>query len=125
MLSAIVQFVPYAPAGGWDAHRDWLKDLVIGRLAAFAPDLPKRILAAQVLTPADLESEYGCSGGHWHHGELAYDQLGALRPDPQVLRGAGPVSGLYLCGAGAHPGGGVTGAPGYNAARLALELEAA
>ncbi|MFP3942799.1 MAG: phytoene desaturase family protein [Alphaproteobacteria bacterium] len=123
VLSAVMQFVPFAPAGGWDAHRDWLKNLVIGRLAAFAPDLPDRVLGAQVFTPADLEAEYGCSGGHWHHGELAFDQFGPLRPDPQVLRGAGPIRNLYLCGAGAHPGGGVTGAPGYNAARLALEME--
>lgn len=125
VLSAVVQFVPYAPHGGWEAHRERLKDLVIGRLAAFAPGLPDRIVAAQVLTPPDLEAEYGCSGGHWHHGELAFDQIGPLRPDPLALRGAGPVRGLYLCGAGAHPGGGVTGVPGYNAVRLALEQEAA
>ena len=125
VLSAVVQFVPFAPEGGWDQHRDWLKDLVIGRLAAFAPELPGRVVAAQVLTPADLDARYGCAGGHWHHGELTFDQLGPLRPDPHILRGTGPVRGLFLCGAGAHPGGGVTGVPGYNAVRLALELEAA
>jgi len=73
-----------------------------------------------VLTPADLETTFGLTEGHIYHGEMTLDQLYVLRPVPGWARYRTPVEGLYLCGSGAHPGGGVTGAPGYNAAREIL-----
>jgi phytoene dehydrogenase-like protein len=79
-----------------------------------------RVLAHHVVTPADLESVYGIAGGHPHHGEHALDQLFVARPLLGVGRYRAPLASLYLCGAGAHPGGGVTGAPGRNAAREIL-----
>jgi phytoene dehydrogenase-like protein len=78
------------------------------------------VQAAELLTPADIERTAGASGGHWHHGEIALDQVWMLRPQPGHARYRMPLEGLYLCGAGAHPGGGLTGLPGYNAARQAL-----
>jgi len=90
-------------------------------LEAFAPGLANRVVARHVVTPADLEREYGLSGGHALHGEHALDQVFAWRPllGHARYRLAG-IQGLYLCGAGAHPGGGITGAPGRNAARAIL-----
>ena len=77
-----------------------------------------------MLAPPDLEREFGMTGGHWHHGDLAVDQMLMLRPVPGFAQYASPVPGLYLCGAGTHPGGGVTGAAGMNAARRILATEA-
>jgi len=82
--------------------------------------VPGSIVARQVLTPLDLERTYGLTEGNIFHGDIAADQLFHMRPVPGWARYATPVPGLYLCGAGAHPGGGVTGAPGYNAARRVL-----
>jgi phytoene dehydrogenase-like protein len=78
------------------------------------------VVARQVLTPADLESAFGLTEGHIYHGEMTLDQLYVLRPVPGWSQYRTPVDGLYLCGSGAHPGGGITGAPGYNAARQIL-----
>ena len=89
-------------------------------IAAYAPDLSDRIVARQLLTPEDLESDYRMTGGHWHHGDLAVDQMLMLRPVPGFAQYETPVPGLYLCGAGAHPGGGVMGAAGMNAAAQVL-----
>ena len=77
------------------------------------------MIAAELLSPADIEREYRISGGHWHHGELTIDQALMLRPVPGAAGYAMPVAGLYLCGAGCHPGGGIIGAAGRNAARVA------
>ncbi len=93
---------------------------VLTQLAHYAPGIRDLIVAAELLTPMDLEAEYGVSGGHWHHGELALDQFMMLRPVPGAARYAAPIPGLFLCGAGTHPGGGVSGTPGRNAAQAAL-----
>ncbi len=77
-------------------------------------------MARELVTPADLERDFGMTGGHWHHGDLALDQMLMLRPVPGASRYATPVPGLYLCGAGSHPGGGVMGAAGLNAAQRIL-----
>ena len=86
-------------------------------IAAYAPALPGQVVASQLLTPQDLEREYGMTGGHWHHGELSMDQVMMMRPFTGSSQYRTPVDGLYLCGAGAHPGGGVMGLAGRNAAR--------
>ena len=88
---------------------------------AFCPGVWTLIEHSQVITPVDLEREYGLTGGHIFHGEMALDQIFTMRPLLGWARYNTPIEGLYLCGAGTHPGGGVTGAPGANAARAILK----
>jgi len=121
VLSAIVQYAPSDLAGGWDARRDEFRDRVLELLELYAPGLRRQVVAAELLTPLDLERQFRASGGHWHHAELSLDQFMMLRPVPGAAQYATPVAGLYLCGAGCHPGGGVIGAAGRNAARVILE----
>jgi phytoene dehydrogenase-like protein len=125
VLSAVVQYAPYALKGGWEAGREAFARRVLEVLHRHAPDLESRIVANELLTPADIERQFGMTGGHWHHGELALDQMLMLRPVPGAAQYATPLAGLYLCGAGAHPGGGVMGAAGRNAAGQVIEREAA
>jgi phytoene dehydrogenase-like protein len=121
VLSAIVQYAPADLDGGWTPEaRRRLERATIDALAAHAPGLPGLITHAETLTPADIEAETGATGGHWSHGEMTPDQLLTLRPVNGWARYATPLPGLWLCGAAAHPGGDVTGAPGRNAALLAL-----
>jgi phytoene dehydrogenase-like protein len=118
VLSAYVQFAPYKlREGNWDARRKDLGDAVIKTLAAYAPNLPGLIEGIQVITPKDLETSYGFTGGHIFHGELALDQLFTMRPILDWARYKTPIRGLFLCGSGTHPGNGLTGASGANAAR--------
>jgi phytoene dehydrogenase-like protein len=121
VLSAVVQYAPYDIAGGWSAARERLRSAVLAVIELYAPGIASRIVAAELLTPADIEAEFRIAGGHWHHGELALDPLMMLRPVPGAAQYATPVAGLYLCGAGCHPGGGVMGSAGRNAARAVLE----
>jgi phytoene dehydrogenase-like protein len=121
VVSIYAQAMPYALRNGtWDESRERLRAAVIGRLAEYAPDLPNRITAEQVLTPLDLEREHALTGGHVHHGDMALDQMYALRPAPACAQYRTPIDGLYLCGAGTHPGGGITGHSGVNAAHTFL-----
>ena len=121
IVTCFVQYVPYQlQQGTWDDHREDLGDRVVQRIAEYAPNVPGAILARQVLTPLDLERTYGLTEGNIFHGDLNLEQLFFMRPVPGWSRYRTPVEGLYLCGAGAHPGGGVTGAPGYNAALQVL-----
>ncbi len=120
VLSAVVLYAPYHLKQGWEAAREAFADRAVETLADYAPDLHGRIVARELVTPADLERAYGMTGGHWHHGDLALDQMLMLRPVPGASQYATPVPGLYLCGAGCHPGGGVMGAAGFNAARRIL-----
>jgi len=117
VLSAIVQFAPYDLEGGWDDNKDACKQKIIDCLAAYAPDIAGKITASELLTPVDLESEFRMKGGHWHHGEISLDQIMMMRPFPGATQYGTPIDGLYLCGAGAHPGGGVMGLAGRNAAK--------
>jgi phytoene dehydrogenase-like protein len=118
VLSAYVQFAPYKlKNGNWDEHRRELADTVVKTLTAYAPNLPSLIEAVQVITPLDLETIYGFTGGHIFHAELALDQLFTMRPVLDWARYKTPIRGLYLCGSGTHPGNGLTGASGANAAR--------
>jgi len=120
VLSAIVQYAPYALAAGWQGQRQRFTDLVIDTIAGFAPDLRRCVTSAELLTPPDIEREFRISGGHWHHAELAFDQFFMVRPLPGAAQYQAPLAGLYLCGAGCHPGGGVMGIAGRNAARQVM-----
>ena len=121
ILTCFVQYVPYKlREGNWDEKRELLGDRVVKKIAEYAPNLPGAIVARQVLTPLDLERTYGLTEGNIFHGDLRLEQLFFMRPVPGWAQYRTPIRGLYLCGAGAHPGGGVTGAPGRNAARQAL-----
>jgi phytoene dehydrogenase-like protein len=121
VMTCFVQYVPYRlKEGHWDAQRELLGDRVLRRIGEYAPNVPGAVVARQVLTPLDLERTYGLTEGNIFHGDLALEQLFFMRPVAGWARYATPIEGLYLCGAGAHPGGGVTGAPGHNAARRAL-----
>jgi phytoene dehydrogenase-like protein len=118
VMSIHVQFAPYRLRNGnWNSRRDEFGDTVIRTLALYAPKIRDLIVHRQVITPLDLEEKYGLSGGHIFHGEHAMDQLFASRPFLGCARYRTPIKGLYLCGAGTHPGGGITGAPGANASR--------
>jgi phytoene dehydrogenase-like protein len=120
VLSAIVQYAPYDIEGGWDAHREAFFARVLAVLEEYAPGLRSTIVGAELLTPFDIEREFRITGGHWHHGELTLDQYLMLRPTPGAAQYGTPIRNLYLCGAGCHPGGGVMGASGHNAAQAIL-----
>jgi phytoene dehydrogenase-like protein len=121
VMSVLLQWVsPKLEDGATDARRNEIGDLAIRTLETVSPGLGSRVIARQVLTPADLEQEYGLSGGHPLHAEPALDSFFLWRPLLGWARYRMPVEGLYLAGSGAHPGGGVTGAPGRNAAREIL-----
>lgn len=126
VMSAVVQYAPYALKGGWneEARATFMK-AIIETLAKYMPDIEQRITASELLTPADLETEFHMSGGHWHHAELSLDQFLFVRPVNGAAQYRLPIDGVYLCGAGAHPGGGVSGAAGRNAARAILQREKA
>jgi phytoene dehydrogenase-like protein len=118
VMSVYVQYAPYKLKNGdWNSRREEFADNVIAGLGSYAPNLQQLIIARQVITPVDLEETYGLSGGHIHHGEQSLDQSFAFRPVIGWAQYRTPIKGLYLCGAGTHPGGGVTGGPGANAAR--------
>jgi phytoene dehydrogenase-like protein len=117
IMTCFVQYVPYfLRSGTWDENRELLGDRVIKKIAEYAPNVPNAVVARQVLTPLDLERVYGLTEGNIFHGDLTLEQLFFMRPVPGWSQYRTPIRGLYLCGAGAHPGGGVTGAPGHNAA---------
>ena len=122
VLNANIYYSPTALKGGsWDAERETLVETALQTLERYAPDIRQLILRKQLITPLDLERDYGLSGGDVHHGQMALDQMLFMRPIPPYSRYRTPVEGLFICGAGTHPGGGVTGAPGRNAALEALK----
>jgi phytoene dehydrogenase-like protein len=121
VMSVVVQYTPYALGDGtWDERRDELGDTVLRTLDEVAPGLSSLVTARQVLTPLDLERDFGLTGGHPLHAEPGLDQFFLWRPLLGHARYRFGIDGLYLCGSGAHPGGGVTGVPGRNAAREIL-----
>jgi phytoene dehydrogenase-like protein len=121
MLTCFVQYLPYAPAAAaWPELREGLGDRVTEIIAAYAPNVPSSIVARRVFTPLDLEQTFGITEGNIFHGDPALEQMLFMRPLPGWARYRTPIRGLYLCGSGTHPGGGVTGAPGHNAAQAML-----
>ena len=122
VMSVYLQYTPYRlKQGEWPSRREEVGDAALRLLEEYAPGLSRLVVHRQVLTPLDLERTYGLTGGHPSHGEPALDQLFVARPLLGWGRYRAQVAGLYLCGAGAHPGGGVTGGPGANAAREMLK----
>jgi phytoene dehydrogenase-like protein len=118
VLSAYVQFAPYKlKDGNWESRRKALGEAVTKTIAAYSPAFAGLVEGLQVITPEDLETKYGFTGGHIFHGELALDQLFTMRPVLDWARYQTPIRGLFLCGSGTHPGNGLTGASGANAAR--------
>jgi phytoene dehydrogenase-like protein len=118
VMSIHIQFAPYQlKEGDWQSRSEGLADTVVNVLSSYAPNIKELIVAGQLISPLDLETTYGLSGGHIHHGEMAIDQLFAFRPLIGWARYRTPIERLFLCGAGTHPGGGLTGLPGMNAAR--------
>jgi phytoene dehydrogenase-like protein len=121
VMSIVLQWTPRALAeGDWESERDHLADLAVKTMEKVSPGLGELVTGRHVLTPLDLEREYGLSGGHVYHAEPGLDQFFAWRPLFGHARYRLGLPGLYLCGSGAHPGGGVTGGPGANAAREIL-----
>jgi phytoene dehydrogenase-like protein len=121
LMSVHVQYAPYARRGGWDDQRDALADIVLRTLEEHAPGITALVAHKQVITPLDLERDFGLTGGHIHHGEPALDQLFTMRPTLGWADYTTPIRGLYLCGSGTHPGIGITGGSGANAATRILK----
>ncbi len=121
VLSAHVMYVPYQLKGGWsDQARETICERAIDTIAHYAPHIREQIVHQEFLTPSDLEQRYRVTGGHWHHTEFAMDQMMMMRPTYEAAQYSTPIPGLFLCGAGCHPGGDITGAAGHNAAREIL-----
>jgi phytoene dehydrogenase-like protein len=122
IMGIFLQYAPYTlREGTWDELREPFGDRVVGLLEEYIPNIRSVIEARQVLTPLDLERRFGITGGNIFHGEMSLDQMFVMRPLAGWARYRTPVRGLFLCGSGAHPGGGVMGAPGYNCAREMLK----
>jgi len=118
VMSIYMQYAPFnLRDGDWESQRGALGDTVLNTLAEYAPGLPQLVLNAQIITPKDLEATYGLSGGHIFHGELALDQFFTMRPLLDWAQYRTPITNLYLCGSGTHPGNGLTGGSGANAAQ--------
>lgn len=123
VLSVVAQYAPFDLDGGWEAGGGALAERLLATLDAHAPGLAKLVVATRLTSPADLERHHGLVGGDWHHGELAVERMLFLRPFAGAARYAAPLPGLWLAGAGSHPGGGVSGAAGWNAAGRLLATE--
>ena len=117
VMSIYMQYAPYKLKGDWEEQRKALGQIVVQTLAQYAPNLPELILTHQIITPRDLEEKYGMTGGQIFHGELALDQFFTMRPLLDWARYRTPIHNLFLCGSGTHPGAGLTGGSGANAAR--------
>ncbi|MEM9254801.1 MAG: NAD(P)/FAD-dependent oxidoreductase [Pseudomonadota bacterium] len=123
VMSISATFAPYCLKEGWPAGRQTFLDRVMAVLETYLPGIGRRVVASELLVPEDIEARFNLRGGHWHHGELSIDQSFMMRPVHGAAQYDTPVSGLYLCGAAAHPGGGISGVPGRNAARRILSAE--
>jgi phytoene dehydrogenase-like protein len=122
VMSVYVQYAPFhLKSAGWDMQRDALGNTVVKTLSQYAPNFAQLVEDAQIITPKDLEETYGLTCGHIFHGELALDQFFTMRPLLDWARYRTPIQNLYLCGSGTHPGAGLTGGSGANAAREILK----
>jgi len=120
VLSAVVQYAPRDLKDGWKGGKAAFTEVVMSTLEQYAPDIRSKAVMAELLTPEDMEQQFRINGGHWHHAEMAMDQFFMVRPVPYAAQYHTPVNDLYLCGAGSHPGGGVMGSAGRNAARTII-----
>jgi len=122
VMSVLAKYYPYELADGlsWDDIKEDAADEIIAYMARTMPNLPDLIVGRRLISPLDLETEYGLTEADIFHGRQDLDQLFSLRPHPNAAQYRTPVENLYLCGAGTHPGGGVSGAPGHNAARRVI-----
>jgi phytoene dehydrogenase-like protein len=120
VLSAVIQYAPRELREGWGSGKAAFTEQILDVLSIYAPDIRQRAVVTELLTPEDIEAEYRISGGHWHHGEMSLDQFLMMRPVPGAGQYKTPVDGLYLCSAGSHPGGGIMGSAGKNAASVVL-----
>jgi len=122
VMSVYMQFAPYKlKEGDWNSNRDALGNAVVRTLSEYAPNLPGLVESGQIITPQDLEETYGFTGGQIFHGELSLDQIFTMRPLLDWARYRTPIRNLFLCGSGTHPGDGLTGASGANAAKEILK----
>ncbi len=122
VMSIYAQFAPFKlKSGDWNSQRESFGNVVLQTLAEYAPDLPGKVVEGDLISPVDLQQTYGFTGGHVFHGELALDQLFTMRPLLGWARYSTPLRGLYLCGSGTHPGNGLTGRSGRNAARVIIK----
>jgi phytoene dehydrogenase-like protein len=123
VMSVYMQYAPFALGGGasWDSMRNTLASVVLRTLETYAPGITRLVEHEQIITPPDLESVFGLTGGQIFHGELALDQLFTMRPTLGWGQYRTPIRNLFLCGSGTHPGNGLTGASGQNAAREILK----
>lgn len=122
VLSAVVQYAPYALKEGWETGKPKFQAAILDVLERYSPGIGKTVRHAELLTPADIEARFRMPGGHWHHGELQVDQMLMNRPVHGADGYDTPLEGLFLAGAGSHPGGGISGAPGWNAAKRIIEM---
>ncbi|MBT8080757.1 MAG: NAD(P)/FAD-dependent oxidoreductase [Gammaproteobacteria bacterium] len=122
VMSVNIGIAPYELGSGWDAVAQTLPYEIIATIGQYAPNLSLLVVSHEFLTPPRIEQEYRVRGGHWHHGETTIHQSFMMRPLYGAAQYDTPVDGLFLCGAGTHPGGGITGLPGHNAAKRVLEL---
>jgi phytoene dehydrogenase-like protein len=122
VMSVLAKYYPYDQADGlhWDDIKEDVADEIVSYMTRVMPNLPEMIVGRQTISPLDLETVYGLTESDIFHGRHDLDQLFSLRPHPRAAQYRTPIPGLYLCGSGAHPGGGVTGAPGHNAARRVI-----
>ena len=123
VLSANVQYAPCALREGWDIGKPKFLAAIVAVLERYAPGIGNSVRHAELLTPADIETRYLMQGGHWHHGELQADQMLMSRPVSGAAGYDTPIKQLFLCGAGSHPGGGISGVPGLNAARRIIAMK--
>lgn len=122
VMSVSASFAPYTLKKGWEQGRGEFTAKVLSVIESHAPGFSSQVISSELLTPVDIEREFNVTGGHWHHGELTIDQSFMMRPVHGTAQYDTPIEGLYLCGAAAHPGGGITGLPGRNAARRVLAM---
>lgn len=122
VMSINVAYVPHKLEGGWEEQKAALAYKIISQLGQYCPNLKSLIVEHEFLTPQDIERQYHAINGHWHHGELSIHQSFMMRPLHGAAQYDTPIEQLFLCGAGSHPGGGLTGLPGRNAAQRILKL---
>ena len=120
VVSIAASYAPYDLVGGWDEHKTTLAYKIISLVDQYASGFKAHVVDHKIITPEDIEREFSTAGGHWHHGELTMHQSMMMRPVHGAAQYDTPVAGLFLCGAGCHPGGGITGLPGHNAAQRIL-----